>query len=70
MKSQVQMPELMTVEEVSEITRIPKSTLQNWAADADRGLIPFGPPHIRLSPRKRVWAKEDVLAWIEDKKGY
>lgn len=69
MKSQVQMPQLMTVEEVSEITRIPKSTLQNWASDADRGLIAFGPPHIRLSPRKRVWAKDDVLAWIEDKRG-
>lgn len=67
--TQMKVPELLTVEEVSVITRIPKSTLQNWAADADRGKTAFGPPHIRLSPRKRVWAKEDVLDWIEGKRG-
>ena len=65
----VEVPELLTVEECSEITRVPKSTLANWAADADRGRSAFGPPHIQLSPRKRVWAKADVVAWIEQKRG-
>lgn len=65
----VDVPELLTVEEVSEITRVPKSTLANWAADADRGRAAFGPPHIQLSPRKRVWAKADVVAWIDEKRG-
>lgn len=60
---------LLTVDEVSEITRVPKSTLQNWAAYADRGAIAYGPPHVQLSPRKRVWVLEDVLAWIEEKRG-
>ena len=68
MKSQVKFPELLTVEEVSEITRIPKSTLANWAADADRGGQAVGPPHIRFSPRKRLWAAEDVAAWVESKR--
>lgn len=59
---------LLTVDEVSEITRVPKSTLQNWAADADRGETAYGPPHVQLSPRKRVWVLEDVLGWIEEKR--
>lgn len=62
----VEVPVLLTVEEVSEITRVPKSTLAGWAADAERGRSTYGPPHIQLSPRKRVWAKEDVIAWIEE----
>lgn len=69
MKSQVRVPELLTVDEVSKITRIPKSTLQNWAADTDRGGEAIGPPHIRLSPRKRLWAAEDVAIWVESKRG-
>lgn len=65
----VKIPDLLVVDEVSEITRVPKKTIQNWASAADHGLPRRGPKHIRLSPKRRVWARDDVLSWIEEKRG-
>lgn len=65
----VEVPELLVADQVSELTTISVPTLQAWAALADKEDVYLGPPHIRLSPRKRVWAKEDVVAWIEEKRG-
>ncbi len=62
-------PTLLKADEVSEITRVPAKTLQNWATQAERGCEALGPKHIRLSARNRAWALEDVLDWIEQKRG-
>lgn len=57
--------EMLTVEQVHEITGVPISTLHDWAAKRERGLQAPGPHHIRLSNRHRRWARKDVDEWIE-----
>lgn len=61
-------PQLLKAEEVAEITRVPPKTLHNWANASDHGLRSHGPRHIKLSAKRRVWALEDVLDWIEQKR--
>ena len=56
--------EMLTAEEVHDLTGVPVSTLHDWAAKRGRGLQAPGPHHIRLSNRHRRWAREDVNEWI------
>lgn len=57
--------EMLTAEEVHDMTGIPVSTLHDWAAKRERGVDAPGPYHIRLSDRHRRWARRDVNQWIE-----
>jgi predicted DNA-binding transcriptional regulator AlpA len=57
--------EMLTAEEVHDLTGVPVSTLHEWAAKRERGMQALGPHHIRLSNRHRRWAREDVDEWIE-----
>jgi predicted DNA-binding transcriptional regulator AlpA len=57
--------EMLTAEEVHDITGVPVSTLHDWAAKRERGMQAPGPHHIRLSNRHRRWARKDVDQWIE-----
>lgn len=57
--------EMLTAEEVHDVTGVPVSTLHDWAAKRERGMQAPGPHHIRLSNRHRRWAREDVDQWIE-----
>jgi predicted DNA-binding transcriptional regulator AlpA len=57
--------EMLTAEEVHDITGVPISTLHDWAAKRERGMPAPGPHHIRLSNRHRRWARNDVDLWIE-----
>ena len=57
--------EMLTAEEVHDITGVPISTLHGWAAKRERGMPAPGPHHIRLSNRHRRWARNDVDLWIE-----
>ena len=57
--------EMLTAEEVHDITGVPVSTLHDWAAKRERGMQAPGPHHIRLSNRHRRWARKDVDEWIE-----
>jgi predicted DNA-binding transcriptional regulator AlpA len=57
--------EMLTAEEVHDITGVPISTLHDWAAKRERGMSAPGPHHIRLSTRHRRWARNDVDLWIE-----
>lgn len=52
-------PELLTTAEVSELTRIPESTLRylRWQ---NRG------PRAAKLGRRVVYRREDVLTWIEE----
>lgn len=61
-------PQLLKADEVSGITRVPPKTLHNWANAADNGHAALGPKHIRLSAKRRAWALDDVLEWIEQKR--
>jgi predicted DNA-binding transcriptional regulator AlpA len=56
--------EMLTAEEVHDITGVPVSTLHDWAAKRERGMQAPGPHHIRLSNRHRRWAREDAAEWI------
>lgn len=45
--------EMLTAEEVHDMTGVPISTLHDWAAKRERGIDAPGPHHIRLSDRRR-----------------
>jgi predicted DNA-binding transcriptional regulator AlpA len=57
--------EMLTAEEVHDMTGVPISTLHDWAAKRERGIAAPGPHHIRLSNRHRRWTRCDVNQWIE-----
>jgi len=57
--------EMLTAEQVHELTGVPVSTLHDWAAKRERGIHAPGPHHIRLSNRHRRWTRSDVEDWIE-----
>lgn len=52
------MPDLMTTEEVSALTRSPAETVRYWRH------IGKGPRSFKLG-RRVVYERADVLAWIE-----
>jgi predicted DNA-binding transcriptional regulator AlpA len=56
--------EMLTAQQVREITGVPVSTLHDWAAKRERGIDSPGPHHRRLSGRHRRWALDDVEAWL------
>jgi predicted DNA-binding transcriptional regulator AlpA len=57
--------EMLTADQVHELTGVPVSTLHDWAAKRERGIHAPGPHHIRLSNRHRRWTRSDVEDWIE-----
>ena len=57
--------EMLTAEQVHDITGVPVSTLHDWAAKRECGIDAPGPRHIRLSNRHRRWTRRDVEQWIE-----
>jgi predicted DNA-binding transcriptional regulator AlpA len=56
--------EMLTAQQVREITGVPVSTLHDWAAKRERGIDAPGPHHLRLSGRHRRWALKDVEDWL------
>jgi predicted DNA-binding transcriptional regulator AlpA len=57
--------EMLTAEQVHDLTGVPVWTLHDWAAKRERGIEAPGPHHIRLSNRHRRWRRDDVDHWIE-----
>jgi predicted DNA-binding transcriptional regulator AlpA len=57
--------EMLTAEQVHDMTGVPVTTLHDWAAKRERGIHARGPHHVRLSNRHRRWARKDVDQWIE-----
>ncbi len=57
--------QMLTAEEVHDLTGVPVSTLHDWAAKRERGIQAPGPHHIRLSDRHRRWTRVDVDEWIQ-----
>jgi predicted DNA-binding transcriptional regulator AlpA len=57
--------DMLTAQEVRDLTGVPISTLHDWASKRERGMEAPGPHHLRLSDRHRRWARRDVLAWLE-----
>ena len=57
--------EMLTADQVHELTGVPVSTLHDWAAKRERGIHAPGPHHIRLSNRHRRWTRSDVEDWID-----
>lgn len=57
---------MLKAAQVSGLTRIPVSTLHDWAAKRERGDVDApGPRHFRLSSRHRRWRRSDVDDWLE-----
>lgn len=50
----------MTTREVSQLTHIPEATLRWWRVQGGKE----GPPSFSLSPRKVVYKRTSVMAWI------
>ncbi|MDO3634696.1 helix-turn-helix transcriptional regulator [Mycolicibacterium arseniciresistens] len=57
--------EMLTAQQVREITGVPVSTLHDWAAKRERGIDAPGPHHLRLSDRHRRWALKVVKEWLD-----
>ena len=57
--------EMLTANEVRDLTGVPVSTLHDWAAKRERGMDAPGPRHVRLSDRHRRWWSGDVDEWLE-----
>lgn len=57
--------EMLTANQVRDLTGVPVSTLHDWAAKRERGLDAPGPRHIRLSGRHRRWLSTDVDGWLD-----
>jgi predicted DNA-binding transcriptional regulator AlpA len=57
--------DMLTANEVRDLTGVPVSTLHDWAAKRERGIDAPGPHHLRLSDRHRRWTREDVVEWLE-----
>ena len=53
------MEQLLTIDEVSEVTRVPVSTLRFW-----RSVGNLGPPSGRVG-RRVMYRKVDVAAWLD-----
>jgi prophage regulatory protein len=51
---------ILNTAEVSEITRVPPTTLRWWRHTQ------IGPRSFRLGPRKIMYKESDVLAWLEN----
>ncbi|QDO88355.1 helix-turn-helix domain-containing protein [Ornithinimicrobium ciconiae] len=54
------MNDLLTVPEAAEVLHIPEATLRYWIHRGDTG-----PRSFKLGPRRRMYKREDVLAWME-----
>jgi predicted DNA-binding transcriptional regulator AlpA len=57
--------EMLTAEQVHDMTGVPISTLHDWAAKRERGIDAPGPRDLRRSNRHRRWTRRDVQQWIE-----
>lgn len=53
--------EFLRAKQLEELTGIPEATWRWWAH------IGFGPESFKLSPRRRVWRRSTVLAWIAER---
>jgi predicted DNA-binding transcriptional regulator AlpA len=56
--------EMLTAQQVREISGVPVSTLHDWAVKRERGMDAPGPHHLCLSGRHRRWALKDVEEWL------
>ena len=55
-------PQLMTIDQLSDFTQIPKQTLYRWRSEG------VGPPGLRLGRHVR-YRRSDVDAWLGSPKG-
>ena len=53
-----QASDLISISEVYELTKVPAPTWRTWTA---KGIAPKG---IKMGPRKTLWRKSDVLAFM------
>jgi len=56
---------MLTAHELRAVTGVPVSTLQDWAARRERGIVAPGPHHRRLSDRHRRWLLDAGKEWRE-----
>ena len=52
---------ILTIAEVSEMTRTPTATLRFWRHLGDRG-----PKSFKLGPKRVGYLESDVVAWLEE----
>lgn len=64
----VQFDELLTANDVSHLIGVSPSLLNEWALAADEGGVAQGPPHLRISSKRRRWRAGDVAAWLDSRR--
>ncbi|MGO2482564.1 hypothetical protein ACTXJX_16725 [Glutamicibacter ardleyensis] len=60
--------DLLSASEASKLLGLSAAKLHAWAAAKDAGEDVDAPPHYRVSERKRLWSRPDLLAWLESRK--
>jgi DNA-binding transcriptional MerR regulator len=54
--------EMLTREEVASVFRVTTETLRDWDKDGK------GPPSVKVGPRTVLYAKKDVVAYLEERR--
>ena len=57
---QMQQEQFLRLSQVIELTGLSKSTIWKWIHTKEF------PKQLKLSPRKSVWKKTEILAWMEE----
>ncbi len=60
----VQRQVLLTITEVSELTRLSKPTIYNYLRDEEHDF----PKQVRLGPNRVVWVKSEIERWLKRRK--
>lgn len=60
-------PILMDADETAALTTVARSTLHEWAARRESGQD-VGPPVWALSRKNRRWERDEVLAWLAERR--
>lgn len=60
--------DLLRASEAAKILGISPAKLHSIAAAKEAGQVVQGPPHYRVSERKRAWSRSDLQAWLESRR--
>lgn len=68
MTEQLQEPDFLSAADAGKLIGVSPAKMHAWAAARDAGDKVDAPPHYRVTERKRLWDRSDVLAWLSTRK--
>lgn len=61
-------PIFLNAIEASRVIGVSVAKIHSWAAARDAGEHVEAPVHYRVSDRKRLWSRADLLEWLETRR--